>query len=133
MATQKNNTTEGLPSWITEAEFNKLKPGKDLELIEIDSLVQPGKKLEAIITPPDDIAYSASMRYITNAQANTNDVVKMQQVLFTHCFVKGSPELEAEMRDESRKIRHQLAIGTFIGTAYPLPEARLKKSLRKAS
>lgn len=123
---------QDLPTWITEEEFNKLlnKHGQ-LELCEVESLITKGKKLEYFIKPPDDTAYAASMRYITNVKENTNDVVKMQQTFFGFCFVIGEKELMTELSDETLKVRHQFSIGQMIGEAFPLPESKLKKSFRK--
>lgn len=124
--------TQDLPEWIEEAIFNELlNKHTQLELCEVDSLLTPGKKLQYFVKPPDGTAYAASMRYITNSTANTNDVVKMQETMFSFCFVVAEPELQKELADETLKTRHVFAIGKSIGDAFPMPEATVKKSFRK--
>lgn len=120
-------------NWITEAEAQKLADANgSIELCQTESLTTPGKKLQFFVKPPDTTAYAASMRYITNAKENTNDVMTMQQSFYDFCFVIGEPALMEELKDESLKARHIFQIGKVVGDAFPLPEVEvLKKSYRK--
>ena len=121
------------PAWMTAQEFSGLlEKHKSLDLCETDSISEPGKKLEFLITPPSDVCYSASLRYMTNAKENTNDVMEMQKVFYQFCYVKGESGLQKELDDAATSSRQIMAIGRAVGEAYPIPEARLKKTFRKA-
>ncbi|HLP51234.1 MAG TPA: hypothetical protein VK154_10150 [Chitinophagales bacterium] len=125
-------TKENCPHWIDAAKANELlSKHKQLDLCEIDSLLQPGKKFQFFITPPTDTAMSASMRYISNMKDNANDIPKYQETLYSFCFVTGETGLMREREDESLKARIVSSIGSAIGAAYPMPEVgEVKKSFR---
>lgn len=125
------NTKYGL-DWITDEEVDKLKPGKTITLLEVEDVDNPSEKRECIVTPPDDTAYSAAMRYMANSKDNTNDVIKMQQTLFGFSFVKADTKLEEQMKDDTKKVRYIISIGKAIGEAFPVPESKVKKTLRTA-
>lgn len=117
-------------TWITDEEIAALAKGKKLDVIEVEDCETPGAMLEAIVTPPTETAWAAAMRFMTNSKDNANDAIKMQQTLYSFCFVKADPELAKQQLQDDLSIRYMVAIGKIIGELYPFPEARLKKRLR---
>jgi len=132
MSTKKETTDTGKPAWISEEDFKALfEKHPTLDLLEVESIKQPGKKLEVFVCPPDDIAWGMSSRAISNMKEGSNDIMKSQTVMADRCIVKAEPDLQKELDDEATSTPVRVAIGTTIGKLYPIPEARLKKSFKR--
>ena len=120
------------PTWLTEDEYKLVwKDQAEVIMLEVGSIKDPGKLYELLIRKPNEITYSLSSRCISNIKEGANDIYKSQTVFADYCILKAQPELQAELDDPATATPSKIAIGKLIGELYPIPEAKLKKSLTK--
>ena len=118
------------PASATEPQQKQWANKVGLLLIEVKSLVTKGKKLQAVICRPDEIAVLMSSEKMSNLSGN--NIAQAKQVYGKMCCLK-SPDLEKECEQSEYRISHELAIGRYIGEAYEESEVVVKKSSQESS
>ena len=119
--------------WLTEEKKAALlRDHPSLDVIEVESVKDKSALYECLVRPPDEIAWAESSRRLSNVKEGANDIFGSQSVIADLCIVAAQPELQDELDDEATATPVKVAIGSAIGKLYPVPEAKLKKTLTRA-
>ena len=119
-------------AWLTDAKREEIfKEHEKVDVLEIESVRHKHLLYEVIVCPPTEVAWAESSRRLSNNKEGANDIYGSQSVIADMCILVAEPGLQEELDNEATATPVKVAIGSLIGRLYPMPEAKLKKSLTR--